>query len=313
MHVTNHNGDGRTPAQASEIQSGDEVWVILLNYMSAADTINCWYSLKSLVTPCHVIVVDNCSPDDSTTHILQHVPAGQFIANPCNRGFAAGNNAGIQRAIAAGARYIWLLNNDTSVEPDTLAALLETIGQDPLIAAVGSTILEMQDRSTLQCRGGGCINFWSGHSWNVRRMNEEPMFITGASMLLRVSALDSSLIDEGFFFLWEDVDLCLRLKANGWKLAVSDRSIVYHRGGGSEPVMSAKRLEWHSFGLVRVLRRHGRFAFISSFPIWVFYLMKAAQCCSVRMLIGCMSGWIKGWITPLRIPMPQSDGGRKSL
>jgi len=307
LYVTSHNRGGLAPGRVSAIQSGDVVWVILLNYMSADDTINCWYSLKSLVTPCHVIVVDNCSPDDSANRILQHVPAAHFLVNRCNRGFAAGNNAGIQRAIAAGARYVWLLNNDTTVEPDTLAALLATVDQDPLIAVVGSTILEIQDRSTLQCRGGGRISFWSGHSWNVRAMTEEPMFITGASMLLRVSALDESLMDEGFFFLWEDVDLCLRLKANGWKLAVSDRSVVYHRGGGSEPMMSAKRLEWHSFGLVRLLRRHGRFAFICSLPIWVFYVMKAAQCCSVRMLIGCMSGWIKGWITPLRISKPQSD------
>lgn len=142
MHVTSHNRDGRTPLRPSEIQSSDEVWVILLNYMSPDDTIKCWYSLKSLVTPCHVVVVDNCSPDDSATRILQHVPADQFFVNPCNRGFAAGNNAGIQRAIAAGARYVWLLNNDTTVEPDALSALLGTIEKDPLIAVVGSRSLK---------------------------------------------------------------------------------------------------------------------------------------------------------------------------
>ncbi len=49
-------------------------------------------------------------------------------------------------------------------------------------------------------------------------------------MLLRVSSLDEFVIDEGFFFLWEDVDLCFRLQAAGRKLAVADQSIVYHRG-----------------------------------------------------------------------------------
>jgi GT2 family glycosyltransferase len=62
------------PAKASAIQSSDEVWVILLNFMSADDTIKCWYSLRSLVTPCQIFVVDNCSPDDSATRILQHIP-----------------------------------------------------------------------------------------------------------------------------------------------------------------------------------------------------------------------------------------------
>src|ERR1700733_1333304 len=99
----------RTPAA--------NVSVIVLNWNGWKDTLECLHSLQNLEYPSYqVIVVDNCSTDDSVFRIRQHFPDIQIIETGKNLGFAAGCNAGIARALAQRAEYVWLLNNDTTVD-----------------------------------------------------------------------------------------------------------------------------------------------------------------------------------------------------
>jgi GT2 family glycosyltransferase len=68
---------------------------------------------------------------------------------PQNSGYAGGNNAGIQAALADGAHAVLLLNNDTEVAPDFLSPLLWALNSDPHVAAVSSAILRMDHRELL--------------------------------------------------------------------------------------------------------------------------------------------------------------------
>ena len=92
------------------------VGVVVLNYRGVTDTIACVESLAELEIPARVIVVDNGS-DDGSAEQLAAVPGVELIVNDSNLGFAAGNNVAIERLLADGVEFVWVLNNDTVVEP----------------------------------------------------------------------------------------------------------------------------------------------------------------------------------------------------
>lgn len=208
------------------------VVVVVLNYDGWDRTGDCLDALGCSRYPAlQTVLIDNGSHDDRTGEFQARYPAARVIRNPANLGFAGGANIGIRHALAEGAAFVWLLNNDTIVEPGTLEALVRCAQQDPAIGAVGSVLIEDKASAAVQAWGGGKVNLWTG----VVRHRRSPTaecdldYINGASMLLRSSALqDVGLLDEGFFIYWEDVDLCMRLRVAGWRLAVAGDAVVRH-------------------------------------------------------------------------------------
>lgn len=219
-------------------------WIVLLNWNRWELSASCLDSILKCQDPnCRIIVVDNASTDDSVRKLGERFPNVDFLKNSANLGFGAGNNPGIKRAIELGAEYIWLLNNDTRVDGKTLPAMLEKMRLNPRIGVVGSVLYNMETSKRVQTFGG--------YRLNIERcyvvpcvLEEQPDYISGASMLLRREAiLESGPFDEGFFMYWEDADLCLRIKEKGWEIAVAADSMVQHAEGGSSTSM---RREWYS-------------------------------------------------------------------
>jgi GT2 family glycosyltransferase len=210
--------------------------VVVLNWNRPADTIDCLTSLSRLVEPAHVLVVDNGSSDDSVATIASRHPWAEYLRLDRNRGFGGGMNAGILALLTRTDRpeFVWLLNNDTTVEPAALRAMVARADANPLVGAVGSVLLD---------GSGDRIHEWGGGSlnrilWTTTRLlgpaPERLDYITGASVLLRVKAvLDVGLFDERYFFYLEDTDLGLRLKKAGWSLDVAAESRVRHVLGAS--------------------------------------------------------------------------------
>ena len=118
------------------------VGVVVLNYRGVADTIACLESLAALRRSGARVVVDNGSADGSAER-LAAVPGVELIVNESNLGFAAGNNVAIERLLADGFEFVWVLNNDTVVEPGCVARLLAVADADPRIGAVGSVIYDL--------------------------------------------------------------------------------------------------------------------------------------------------------------------------
>lgn len=89
------------------------------------DTLECLESVFQLDYPSvEVIVVDNGSADNSVEVIRNTYPQVTLIENKENLGYTGGNNIAMRHAIERGADYMWLFNNDTVVEPDTLNKLV---------------------------------------------------------------------------------------------------------------------------------------------------------------------------------------------
>ena len=119
------------------------VGVVVLNYQGATDTVRCLDSLQAVTPQPVIVVVDNASGDGSVERIAAAAPGVELIVNDANLGFGGGCNTGIAVLRERGVDHVWLLNNDTTVEPATLQAMLDVAATDDRLGAVGSVIFDM--------------------------------------------------------------------------------------------------------------------------------------------------------------------------
>lgn len=173
-------------------------------------------------------------------------PSLVLIRNGANLGFAGGNNVGLCYALARGDfDYVWLLNNDTVVEPRALAAMLERMESDPSLGICGSTLLRYSAPSKVQARGGGYYCKWLGLPWHVgqlghdddavdeKRVERRMNYVVGASMLVSRRFLgDVGLLSEEYFLFFEETDWMQRAKGR-YRLGYAKNSKVFHKVGRS--------------------------------------------------------------------------------
>ena len=159
-----------------------------------------------------------------------------------NLGFAAGANLGIRSAFeVSGVEALLLLNNDTIVEPNTAAQLLNVFAEESRAGMVGPRILQYDSR--LIWNDGGKIEWPEGRprsrghgtlpSGNEPNPSEVD-FICGCAPLIRKSAFMSVVgFDERYYMFYEDADISLRMRAQGWSLLHVPKALVYHHGSAT--------------------------------------------------------------------------------
>jgi hypothetical protein len=168
-----------------------------------------------------------------------------------NLGFAGGNNVGIRYALKRKAEYVWLLNNDTVVEPDAVSSLVNLAETDEDIGMTGSTLLSYDNPALVEACGGGngyrlnILGFTTGFretpEWQFKKSSQLD-YIFGTSLLAKSTMIkDIGLLDEDYFFFSEDKDWSMRAKQKGWKLHHCPQSIVYHKGSRSIQQRSPSR------------------------------------------------------------------------
>ncbi|MGH2461315.1 MAG: glycosyltransferase family 2 protein [Chloroflexota bacterium] len=258
------------------------VAAIVVNWNGGDDTVDCLASLAvSRPGLWRVYVVDNASTDDSVDRI-RAVPGGaSLIRSDRNRGYAGGFNLGRARALADGAEYLWLLNNDVVVASDALTRLL---GADrlerpailaPLIIRRGTSPPALPDvgrgpESNLDASGGTAI--WSGGGyldWRLKSyhlaseaIGPEVFDVTWASgCSLFCSAQTARLVGpmgERYFLYLEDVDWCLRARARGVPTRVVPGARVYHGVSRSAERLGSPLVWYYSWRNYYLLaREHG--------------------------------------------------------
>ena len=207
-----------------------------------------------------ILAVDNASTDDSAAFIAARFPSVRLIRNATNQGFAGGCNRGLEAATGA---VCIVLNQDTVVQPGWLDALARAAA-DPTTGAVGCKIL-YPDGRTIQHAGAGLT--WplalAQHSgageidhgqWDAPR---EVEFVTGAALAVRKEVLARvGLFDEHFWpGYFEDADLCLRLRAAGYRICYAPAAVLHHQESTSvrDP---AQRAYYYHCGRLRLLLKH---------------------------------------------------------
>jgi GT2 family glycosyltransferase len=271
------------------------VGVVVLNYCGVDDTLACVASLAALDDPVRVLVVDNGSGDGSAAR-LAAVPGVELIANDSNLGFAGGNNVAIERLLDEGLEFVWVLNNDTVVEASTAREMVAVADADARVGAVGSIIYDMAAPGRVLTWGGGSVGRWSGRTRDAHAGSDRVDYLTAASVLLRAAALrEVGLFDPRYFFTWEDVDLSSRLVAAGWRLAIAERSRVWHRWGGTLAPLAARRVEEHVAGLVVYMRSRSSVPLITTLPMLGYYAMTAIRRRRSELWTAAWRGWRSGW------------------
>ena len=220
------------------------VSIILVSYNTNGQFIeNCLASLRRLTYPDYeIIIVDNNSTGE-TRDALERccrgeghggTPREKLILNKQNRGFSGGCNDGIARA---SGEILVFLNLDTEVDPSWLTELIRPMARDPRVAVTGCKMY-FPGRRTIQHAGG--IIYGNGMTKHIgyRRLDEgqydnecEVDYVTGAGLAARREFLElcGGGFDEDYFPAYcEDVDLCYRARAMGYRVVYAPRSVLVH-------------------------------------------------------------------------------------
>ena len=269
------------------------VLIIIITYNAAGYLSDCLLSIAHARYPREffkILVVDNGSTDGSIEFIRNNLSGIDVIINESNLGFAGGNNVGMRYAIEHDFEYVYLLNQDTVVDPGFINEAVTVAQADVRIGAVQSKVL-LYDKPELIKSRGNMIHYlgfaFAGGYLEPDRPLEvlEIAYASGAACLLRVSALkDVGLFHEDFFMYHEDTDLGWRLWLAGWRVVLAPKSVVYHKYEFSK---SIKKYYFMERNRVLVILQNYKFATL-------LLIAPALVVINCAMLINSfISGWWK--------------------
>ena len=217
-----------------------EVWISILNWNCGEDILACVKSLQALDYPNFKIVVsDNGSTDGSDESLRRLYPELEIRHNGVNLGFSGGHNrvlrAAIDCTLSTRPHYVWLLNSDTLVAPDSLRLLVETAESRPRPGLYSPVLMNREARDRVQFRRG-----WFDAEAPAFRAtakpdvlpppgNIAPTLLWGTALLANIEACaEVGLLEEDYFAYVEDYDWCLRMARHQRNVDIVETSIVWH-------------------------------------------------------------------------------------
>jgi GT2 family glycosyltransferase len=226
-----------------------KVAIIIVNWNRERDVLDCLDSLSRIEYPNYqIIVVDNASVDGSVASIQKEYSGVMLIESKENVGFVEGNNIGIKAAMAQGADYSLLLNNDTLVAPNFLNDLVAAAEENPKVAVTGPTIF-YAGYPNVVWSAGGAIN-WRRGVTRMLGLDEEDRgqfgdkpravdFVTGCALLVKMRILNEvGLLDPRFFAYYEETEWCVRIRNKGFTILYVPTSKIWHKIGRDERATS---------------------------------------------------------------------------
>jgi len=213
------------------------VMIAILNWNGLADTLDCLSSVyKTQDVNFRVIVIDNNSLNDELSIIKLQFPEIISYQSQVNLGFTGGCNLGIDYAIKNGAQYIWLLNNDAVVYPNTLASLVDKMQKDTKIGMISPIIYDRCNQHLWFC--GTSIDhetlseklFQSPEEYRIyQSKSPDDIGLWGTALLLRTVMVEQvGFMDDRYFAYAEDKDYSIRANTCGWKNSVDTDVKILH-------------------------------------------------------------------------------------
>jgi GT2 family glycosyltransferase len=261
-----------------------DVSVVIVNYNACTmleRTLETLYAAQPR-SSMDVIVVDNNSRDGSQALVHERFPQVRLIANPDNAGLVRANNQGM---LAANGRYIFLLNNDTILYPDTVDALVRYLDVYPRVGAVGGKVLNIDGSiqgaakaaptpmAALFGRHSPITKLWPSNPISRRYLIDmhhdftRPIPVASMSscaLLVRREAIAAAgLIDERYFVYWSDVDWCRAIWEAGYEIHCIPDSVITHdehKGGtrASKQRSRAAIIDFHRGAYIYFRKWHVR-------------------------------------------------------
>ena len=196
-----------------------------------------------------VIVADNGSTDDSLAVLASEFPTVEVIALDQNYGFAEGYNQALKR-IDKGYEFYLLLNSDVETPEGWLQPMVEYMDAHPEVAACQPKLRAEHTPTHFEYAGaaGGYLDalgypYCRGRIFDTVEEDcgqydtvADVFWATGAALFIRAEVYwEVGGLDGRFFAHQEEIDLCWRLRARGYRIVCVPQSVVYHVGGGTLP------------------------------------------------------------------------------
>jgi len=218
--------------------------VIVLDVDGGPMREECLASIRAQSIEAKVILFDNGS----------RTPVPDAIRSERNLGFAGGANAALRHSTSA---YVALVNNDVVLDRDWLACVSAALDRDAKLAAVQTIIrrpdgridgagIDVSDGTYRQIAHGAEIGSPLAVAWGV----------SATATLYRREAIGDRLFDERFFAYYEDVELCARLREEGWRTAVLPVVKATHRGSQSASILGRDAIRLRTRNRYFVARLH---------------------------------------------------------
>lgn len=237
--------------------------LITINFNGTSVTAELLQSLQHVLYPSiEIIVVDNASSEPPLL-LKEDFPEVQFIFSKKNLGFAGGNNLGIR---ASKGDIVMLINNDTEVDPHFLKPIVDAFNSNPKIGCISSKLIFHDRGNIIQFAGHAGLHWLTGRGFSrgfgeIDKGQYDDFMICGlahgAAMALKKEMIeDVGLMYENYFLYYEEVDYCQRIKNNGWLIAYTGKSKVYHKESMSVGKASPVKLYYLTRNRLLFLRRN---------------------------------------------------------
>jgi len=222
------------------VNEADFVVVCVVTWNGGEVALHCLESVVAQTYPnfCTVVVDNDSFPADREalrTWSVAH-PGVEIVWNSANVGFAAAANQGLEYARTQGAPWMLLVTQDTVLEPDALNHLVDAVRGPERIAIAGPVVVDRGTGQVLSLgeRTSPWLLAFPRRLVRYRRADSPYRLVTGlvGCCLLLATELVHALggFREELFAYYEEVDLCLRVRAAGYRIAIVPASCVYHDG-----------------------------------------------------------------------------------
>lgn len=291
--------------------------VSIVNFRTPELTLRCLASLdreRALVPDLRAVVVDNASGDDSVKQIQEGIDAAGYgawaslVASPENRGYGSGNNLVLQAELEKEepASFFLILNPDTEILPGGIAKQVAFLDAHPEASLTGprtESTPGMADPTAFRfprflnaLSDGfrlGFLDRWCANHRTApppRAEAHEAEWVSGGCLLMRREVLETiGLFDEDFFLYFEEVDLCHRARAAGFRTWYVPEAVIMHYAGSSTGIVSgeggSQRMPgWWFDSRRRYLRKYHNFLYVL-FCDSIFFKGRA---------VWQLRAWIKG-------------------
>lgn len=214
------------------IKQKSSIACVILNYNDAPTTIKLLEHIKNFAILKNIVVVDNCSTDDSWKKLIHYQNDKiHVIKSEKNGGYGTGNNIGIRYAKEnLNADYVLIANPDVIFEEDCINKLVETFTKNPLVAIVSAKQSNSSDCAWKNCSALEYVLATSlfFEIWLKIRCYSKEYFANKDSVevfsvpgsLLMVDAdkmLKYGMYDEDFFLYYEEPVLAQKFADAGYK------------------------------------------------------------------------------------------------
>lgn len=216
-----------------------DLYVIVLAYNHWLDTQECLDSLlQSRNESMQIVVVDNGSTDETNLRVRQDYPSVQLVALSPNVGLNRGYNAGLERAIDEGAKYIAVMNNDTSADATLFDELKSLLEKDAHVGMAVPKIVYYDDPRRIWSAGAKWRRFPPGSKTIGLNELDGPRFnqtkeidlAISCCLLIRSETLVRvGLFDPGYVFYYGDWDFSYRVRRGGYKIMYVPQARLKHK------------------------------------------------------------------------------------